>query len=72
MEAMDRAGKELKHRFRAVTGSDYVDLAMEAVGNIEKAACFSGMDLSGGRQPGSVTLVVLKRKGDRKTRRLEI
>ena len=34
MEAMDRVGKELKHRFRAVTGSDYVDLAMEAVGNI--------------------------------------
>ncbi len=62
MEAMDRAGKELKHRFRAVTGSDYVDLAMEAVGNIEKAACFSGMDLSGGRQPGSVTLVVLKKE----------
>lgn len=60
-EAMDRAGRELKHHFRAVTGSDYVDLAMEAVGNIEKAASFSGMDLSGARQPGAVTLVVLKK-----------
>lgn len=60
-EAMERAGKELKHRFRAVTGADYVDLAMEAVGNIEKADCFSGMDLSGSRQPGAVTLVILRK-----------
>ena len=60
-EAMDRAGRELKHKFRAVTADDYIALAREAAGDIEKAACYSGLDFKGLHQPGAVTLVLLKR-----------
>lgn len=59
--AMDRAGRELRHRFRAVTAEDYISLAGEASGNIGKAACFSGLDYEGKDRPGAVTMVVLKR-----------
>lgn len=60
-EAEKRAGRALCHRFQAVTAEDYLALAREATRNIEKAACFSGMDAEGKKMPGTVTLVILKK-----------
>lgn len=60
-QAMERAGRELGHRFRAVAARDYISLAMEASRNIQKAACFSGLNYDGERQPGAVVLVILKK-----------
>lgn len=60
-EAMERAGLERRHQFRAVSAEDYAALAREATGNIEKAACFSGLSGEGERRPGAVTLVILKK-----------
>lgn len=60
-EAQERAGRALCHGFQAVTAEDYLALAKEATRNIEKAACFSGMDALGKKQPGAVTLVILKK-----------
>lgn len=62
-EAMARAGRALGHGFQAVTAQDYISLAMETTRNIEKAACFSGVDANGARHPGAVTLVILKKDG---------
>lgn len=60
-EAMERAGREISHRFRAVAARDYISLAREASRNIQKAACFSGLNYDGERQPGAVVLVILKK-----------
>ena len=60
-EAEERAGRALGHRFQAATAQDYLALAKEATRNIEKAACFSGMDALGKKKPGTVTLVILKK-----------
>lgn len=60
-EAEYRAGHALRHRFQAVTGEDYLALVRESTRNIEKAVCFSGMDASGKKMPGAVTLVLLKK-----------
>lgn len=60
-EAVSRSGRAIKHNSRAVTEEDYLSLAMEAVRNIEKAACFSGINAEGKHQPGVLTLVLLKK-----------
>ena len=60
-DAMARAGRALQHGGRAVSADDILALAFEAGRNIEKAACFSGMDGEGKRKGGAVTLVVLQK-----------
>ncbi len=62
-EAIGRAGRAIRHRFQAATGEDYVSLALEITRDIEKAACFSGVDAEGHRLPGAVTLVLLRKGG---------
>lgn len=60
-EAVNRAGQAMRHQFQATTEEDYIALAMEITRDIEKAACFSGMDREGRSLPGAVTLVLLKK-----------
>ena len=61
-EAMRRRSGELRHRFRAVTASDYEKLALEASGAVERAACLAGFDEQGQRAPGHVTLLLLQKR----------
>lgn len=58
-EAIERVSHELKHRDRAVTASDYEDLAFEISRNVKKAACFSGYNEEGEVQSGCMTLALL-------------
>lgn len=60
-EAMARSAKRLRHGGRAVTVSDYEDLAMEASPSVLKVKCFPGFGEDGRREPGSVTVVVLQK-----------
>ncbi len=60
-EAMARRAGELKHRFRAVTPSDYEKLAKEASGAVERAACLRSVDERGRKRPGHVTLLLLQK-----------
>lgn len=59
--AMERTAGGLRHKFRAVTTQDYEMLALEASGNIGRAACFGGLKKDGRPAPGHVTLVLLQR-----------
>lgn len=60
-EALARNAAALRHGYRAVTTTDYENLALEATRNILKAKCFSNFNQYGKRQPGSVTLAVLQK-----------
>lgn len=59
-EALNRRGRELRHRFRAVTLRDYEALAIEVSGGIAKVRCVSGYDEQGKPQQGHVSLVILQ------------
>lgn len=61
-EAMQRAGKAMRHMGRAVTASDFEALAKEASRLVQKVKCFPGYNPRGEYEPGSVTLVVLWRE----------
>jgi len=56
-----RAPKRLRHRFRAVNTEDYVSLAMEASGNVARAACLANFDGRGEHRPGWTTVVIVPR-----------
>jgi len=56
-----RAPKRLRHRFRAVNAEDYVSLAMEASGNVARAACLANFDERGEHRPGWTTVVIVPR-----------
>ncbi len=60
-QAMARTAASFSHRFRAVTTRDYENLAKEASRAVYRAKCFSGLDGSGKRMPGAVTLVLLQK-----------
>lgn len=60
-EAVTRSARRLRHGERAVTARDYEDLAMEASRAVLKVKCFPNCGISGAREMGSVTLVVLQR-----------
>lgn len=60
-EAMQRAGKAMRHMGRAVTASDFEALAKEASRLVQKVKCYPGYNPRGEYEPGSVTLVVLWR-----------
>ncbi|MFR5601852.1 MAG: baseplate J/gp47 family protein [Lachnospiraceae bacterium] len=60
-EAILRSSAALCHRGRAVTVRDYEALALEASRDVLKVKCFPNCSESGGREPGSVTLVVLQK-----------
>lgn len=60
-EAMARMAAFFSHRARAVTASDYENLAREASRAVYKVKCFSGLDGFGKRMPGAVTLVLLQK-----------
>lgn len=59
-DAIKRSPNILQNRGRAVTLSDYENLAMESSRNIKKAKCFSGINALGEKEPGAITLVVLQ------------
>lgn len=60
-EAIERSPNILKHRGRAVTLSDYENIAKEASRNIEKVKCFSGINPEGNKEFGNITLVILQK-----------
>lgn len=51
----------IRHRYRAVTASDYEALAYEATRNICKVKCFSSRNEVGEKAYGQITLVVLQK-----------
>ena len=59
-EALKRSAAALRHGYRAVTASDYEDLALEADRSICRAKCFPNRNEDGSRDCGHVTLVVLQ------------
>lgn len=58
-EAIRRAAAEHKHHFRAVTESDFEELAINQEGSICRVKCLTGVDAAGNQAPGAVTLVIL-------------
>lgn len=58
-----RRAARLKHRDRAVMPGDYERLALAACPLVEKARCFPGYNVSGEREEGAVTTVVLLAEG---------
>lgn len=60
-EAIERSPNILKHRGRAVTLSDYENIAKEASRNIAKVKCFSGINTEGEKEFGNITLVILQK-----------
>lgn len=58
--AIKRSPNILQNRGRAVTLSDYENLAIEASRDIKKAKCFSGLNVYGEKEPGAITLVILQ------------
>ncbi len=58
-EAIRRAAAENKHHFRAVTESDFEELAVNKEPSIRKVKCLTGVDADGKEVPGEVTLVLL-------------
>lgn len=60
-ESLERSPNILQHRGRAITATDYENLAIESSRNIIKAKCFSGLNTNGEKEPGTVTLVILQK-----------
>lgn len=60
-ESITRNALKLRHGYRAVTATDYENLAMEASRNIIKAKCCSNYNINGEKQYGHITLVLLQR-----------
>lgn len=60
-EALNRGGAMLRHGDRAVTASDFQQLALEASRAIVRTKCFANRDGLGKKSAGQVTLVVLLR-----------
>ena len=58
-QAIRRAAAESKHRFRAVTESDFEELAVNKEASIRRVKCLTGVDAAGSEAPGEVTLVIL-------------
>lgn len=61
-EAVNRKALSLRHGYRAVTATDYENLAMEAGRNILKAKCCANCTATGKKEFGYVTLVLLLRE----------
>lgn len=57
--ATRRAAVEFKTGLRAVSKQDFEELALGTMGNLRKARCYSGVDHTGQRMSGAVTLVLL-------------
>lgn len=66
-EAIHRNARKLRHGYRAVTTTDYEDLAMEANRNIIKAKCCANCKANGEKEYGYITLVLLQREYERGT-----
>ena len=60
-QTLRRGSENLRHYGRAVTATDYELLAYEATHSAERVKCYPGYRPDGGREPGSITLVVLQR-----------
>lgn len=58
-DASHRTAAMLRHQFRAVTPGDYECLVRELCPDAQMVRCFTGLDSSGKRQWGAVTVVVL-------------
>ena len=68
---INRGGRWLRHRNRAVTMEDYEDLAGLAAPNVAKAKCYPNRNLASLSKdstirPGVVSLVIVPRSSDRK------
>lgn len=59
-EALKRSAVMLRTQGRAITVRDIEELALCSSVCIKKVRCFGGRNISGGRESGAVTLVVLK------------
>lgn len=59
-QAIERTPNILQNRGRAVTISDYENLVLESSRHIKKAKCFSGLNVLGEKEPGTITLVILQ------------
>lgn len=58
-KAVFRKSRELRHRDRAVTSSDYEALALESAGCVVRARCYTNCTEKGERVGGHITLVLL-------------
>lgn len=59
-EAIERSSAMLRTQGKAITVRDYEELAKYATRNVGMVKCFAGYDESSNKQPGAVTLVVLR------------
>lgn len=72
-DAITRAPKQIKNRGRAVSADDFEQIAKESSRQLATVRCEPGMDDTGGRTPGWVTLLVIPReRRDRPTPSLEL
>ena len=60
-EAIGRNAAMLSTQGKAVTARDFEKLAKYATRNVEMVKCFAGYDENGRKEPGAVTLVVLRK-----------
>jgi len=63
---VDRAGRALRDRDRAVAPADYERVALEAARTVERAHCLPALDARGNYSPGWVTVLVVPRTRSRK------
>ena len=60
-EVLARAPETLRHRGRAVTAADFERIALDASRTLSRVKCIPGMDGTGDRRVGWMTLVVVPR-----------
>lgn len=60
-EAVERSSALLRTQGKAITARDFEELAKYATRNVSKVKCFAGYDAGSNRQPGALTLVVLRK-----------
>ncbi|MBE9592052.1 MAG: putative baseplate assembly protein, partial [Proteobacteria bacterium] len=65
-ECIERGPLVLKHRNRAVTASDFEEIAYQASRAIGRAKCLSNFDNQGHFKPGWVTVIVIPESGEAK------
>lgn len=61
-DALRRCCGTVRNHYKAVTCSDFEQLAIEASRSVRRVKCFTGYDGSGRRCPGAMTLVVLQKE----------